>query len=256
MKTQFMLIALGIIAVMAVPGAFAEQQDYELDLTIGKGDAERSLTGNIGRTSVDDSTDVWSGSFTIDGKNAQTYNITYLKVDLDIDGNPDGIHIVGESSHKWDRLLDIHMTPVVGGDEFIVTGGFVIVADAYGNESVEPEKIIPIKSGTIVKTIIEKTPKQFTFDWYGLHYNIDENILEAATAFTLYEDNTILTVQLFNSNDVLQSTITKTYYETVTFSRVNFNAVDLPTDDYYVIGTLTDTQGSISLKSVPRTVNG
>ena len=250
MKTQFMLIALGIIAVMAVPGAFAEQQDYELDLVIGLGDAERFLNGTITRTSVDDSAEIWSGDFAITGKNAQTYNITYLKVDFDFDGNPDGIYIVGESDHKWDRLLDIHMTPV-GDDDFIVTGGFVIVADAYGNESVEPEKIIPIQSGTISEIIKEEPTKQF-HSLFPIN-DVPNIAIIVKTNFTLV-DNTEFVLSLINSNNESIVTINHTFDSSVTQSIDSVSISDLPASDYFFRATLSDEDGKVHKKSVTFTI--
>ena len=151
MKTQFMLIALAAVAVMAIPGAFADVEKYDIDLVIGQADAERFLEGTLTRTLVDDSVDEWSGNFTIDGKDPQTYTITIAKFVFDNDGNHVQLHIKGESETKRDRTIIMNITQ--NGYKFTVTGGEIKVANDHGSENVQPVKTIPIKSGIVSEVL-------------------------------------------------------------------------------------------------------
>lgn len=176
MKTQFMLIALSLIAVMAIPGAFAETIDsvfdwsttmpitmpttisatYDIDLIIGTGDHKRNLTGTF---SVGERGE-WRGEFTVDGKNSETVNIRAGEF---IPESQDSIlQFYGEVEHSPIRVLSLNVTSTMDG--YDVTGGSLKIIQKQGSDMGKIIKDFPIRNGTM--TIVDEVkPVNFSGTW-------------------------------------------------------------------------------------------
>ena len=171
-----MLIALSLIAVMAIPGAFAETIDsvfdwsttmpitmpttisatYDIDLIIGTGDHKRNLTGTF---SVGERGE-WRGEFTVDGKNSETVNIRAGEF---IPESQDSIlQFYGEVEHSPIRVLSLNVTSTMDG--YDVTGGSLKIIQKQRSDMGKIIKDFPIRNGTM-KIVDEVKPVNFSGTW-------------------------------------------------------------------------------------------
>lgn len=138
MKTQFIMIALAV-AVMAIPSAFAETTDYDLNVQVGVNDYLRNIVGSLTNTDGQ-----WTGDYTTDGKNTNTIEIVSGEF-----VNVSTLRLQGTIADGPDRVLTLYVVPTEDG--YDITGGNLhIVKDNDGAGLIL--KNIPVQLGTLNTT--------------------------------------------------------------------------------------------------------